>query len=37
MTTALTASNLSTTMMLRQKALEKANKPLHSYDPLSDI
>lgn len=37
MTTALTASNISTTMMLRQRAIEKANRPKHQYDPLSDI
>mmetsp|Transcript_15385 Transcript_15385/g.20842 ORF Transcript_15385/g.20842 Transcript_15385/m.20842 type:complete len:131 (-) Transcript_15385:235-627(-) len=37
MTTALTASNMSTTMMMRQRAIERANRPKHSYDPLSDI
>ena len=37
LTTALTRSQMSTTMMLRQQAMEQANRPEHRYNPQTDI
>ena len=37
LTTAVTRSQMSTTMMLRQQALELANRPRHKYNPQTDI